>query len=124
MFFVEPGEEAELDELGFAFVEFAEFVERFVDGEEGFGGDGLVGFGVGDGDWDAVVVSASFLAFCGAGVVDEDTTHDLGGEHHEVVFGVDMDLVCVDQAEEDLVDEGGGLEGVVGALAVHHLAGE
>lgn len=124
MFLIEPGEEAELDELGFAFVEGAEFVERIIDGEEGLGGDRFFGFGVGDGEGDAVVVAASLLAFGGAGVVDEDAAHDLGGEHHEVVFGVDLDLVGMDEAEEDLVDECGGLECVIGALAVHHLACE
>ena len=124
VFLVEPGEEPELDELGFAFVEGAEFFKRVVDGEEGFGGDRFVGFGIGDGEGDTVVVAASFLAFGGAGVVDEYATHDLGGEHHEVVFGVDVDLVGVDEAEEDLVDEGGGLEGVVGAFGIHHLACE
>jgi hypothetical protein len=59
------------------------------------------------------------------GVVDEDQAHGLGGGGEEVAAVGDVgEGVAVEESEEDLVDEGGGLEGVAGPLAAQEPAGD
>jgi hypothetical protein len=59
-----------------------------------------------------------------ARVVDEDAAHGLGRDAEEVRAVLPLHLALVDELEVRLVDEGGGLEGVVGALAPQVARGE
>ena len=52
-----------------------------------------------------------------ARVVNEDAAHGLRRDPEEVRAVLPLDLALVDELEVRLVDEGRGLEGVVGALA-------
>jgi hypothetical protein len=72
---------------------------------------------------DAVETAGATLGIVLAGVVDEDLTHDVGSEADEVGAAVPVD-VFAGEAEVGFVDEGGGLESVVGALAAHVGLGE
>jgi hypothetical protein len=66
-------------------------------------------------------VSAAFDAGASLGVVEKDSAHGLGGSGEEVGLVLPREFAALEQAEVGLVDEGGGLEGVVGALGGHAL---
>jgi hypothetical protein len=67
--------------------------------------------------------SGAALGVMLAGIVDEDLAHYVGGEADEVGAVGPVD-VFAGKAEVGFVDEGGGLEGVVWALATHIGLGE
>jgi hypothetical protein len=67
--------------------------------------------------------SGAALGVMLAGVVNEDLAHDVGGEANEVSAVGPVD-VFAGEADISFVDEGGGLEGVAGALATHVGLGE
>ena len=56
--------------------------------------------------------AASFLREARAGVVDQDVPHHPRGEGEEMGPVLPDDLPAVEEAQEELVDEGGRLEGV------------
>jgi len=118
----EATEEAEFDDLALARVEFFEFLEGIVEGDQGHFllGEIIDGFFEGE----LVGGAAALLGVVGAGVLDEDAAHQLGGDAEEMgaVFPIDAGLI--DQLEVGLVDEGGGLECVIGALAAHVGTGD
>jgi hypothetical protein len=119
---VHAAEEAEFDDLGLAGVDGSEFFEGFVECEDVFvflggEGDGFV-------EGDAGSAAAAFIALVGAGVVDEDAAHGLGGDGEEVVFALPIDAGLVDEFHVGFVDEGGGLEGVVEAFLGEVVAGQ
>jgi hypothetical protein len=117
----EAGEVAELDDASLAGVFLGEAAKGFVEGEDFFGAfvrEGETFFEV-----DALEVTAAHLGFVGAGAVDEDTAHDVGGDTDEVFAILPVD-VLFGEAEVGFVDEGGGLEGVVAALAAHVGGGD
>lgn len=109
-------EEAEFDNLGLAFIHFGQFVEGVFDIEQVglllvIGDIGLV-----QGDLD--VITAALLAFFAFGMVDEDLAHGPGGDGDEMGAALPGDA-GVDQLEEGLVDQGGGLQSMAGILAAH-----
>ncbi len=53
----------------------------------------------------------------GARGIDQDPPHELGGDREEVGSVAPSDTLLIHQPHVDLVDQGGGLEGVTGALA-------
>jgi hypothetical protein len=55
-------------------------------------------------------------------VFDEDSAHGLGGGVVEVLFAFEA-VGAVGDAEVGLVDQGGGGEGVAGALVAHEALG-
>ena len=57
-------------------------------------------------------------------MVAEDAAHDCGGDAEEVRAALPGDVLLLDEAEVGFVDEGGGLDGVAGALAAHVVARE
>ena len=69
-----------------------------------------------------MAVAAAFEAVGVAGVVDEDSSHGLGGDSEEVGPAVELGLRLVDELEVGLVDEGGGLEGVPRVFAAEEGA--
>ena len=62
--------------------------------------------------------SGASLGVVLAGVVDQDLTHDVGSEADEVGATVPVDIFA-GEADVGFVDQSGGLEGVVRALAAH-----
>ena len=52
-----------------------------------------------------------------AGVVHQNASHDVGSDAEEVGPILPVDLALIDQSDEDLMDKGGGLQGVVRPLA-------
>jgi hypothetical protein len=57
-------------------------------------------------------------------VVNEDAAHEGGGDGEEVGAGLPVDLLDAGEAEIGFVDEGGGLEGVVGCFAAEVDGGD
>jgi len=114
-------EVAQLDDAGLAGILGGEAGEGLIDGGdfvEAIGRNGEVVVHL-----DAVKASGAAFGVVLAGVVDEDLAHDVGGEADEVGAAVPVD-VFAGEAEVGLVDEGGCLEGMVGALAAHVGLGE
>jgi hypothetical protein len=118
----EATEVAHLDDLGLARVELLEA------GEGIFKKEDLGGSFLGDGEAFVEVDADLFASAHGgvalAGVVDEDAAHDVGGEADEVSVVLPLDIFLLGDTEVGLVDEGGGLESVVAALAAHIALGE
>jgi hypothetical protein len=71
----------------------------------------------------AMQAACPALGHTGASVIDEDLAHDASGEADELTAARPVDLVA-DKAHVGLMDEGGGLERVVGALAAHVRRGQ
>ena len=69
-------------------------------------------------------VAAAFEGVLRAGVVDKDAAHELGGDAEEVGAALPGYAGLVDELHVCFVDEGGGLEGVVGALPAHVIGGD
>jgi hypothetical protein len=118
----EAAEEAEFDDFGLAGVEGGEAFEGFVEGEDVFvflggEGDGFI-------EDDARAASAALVALVGAGVVDKDAAHGLGGDGEEVRLALPVDARLIDELHVGFVDEGGRLEGVVVAFLGEVMAGE
>lgn len=112
----ETAEVSELDDFGLAGILLLEPGERFIEQRdlvETLGRDGELVLQL-----DAFHLSAALIGVAGAGVVDEDAAHDVGGEADEMGAVVPVD-VLLDQAEVGFIDQGGRLQGVVGALAAH-----
>ena len=57
-------------------------------------------------------------------VLDQDAAHRLGGGTEEMRSVLPRQLLAVDQAEVGLVDQGGRLQGLAGALTGHLRASE
>jgi hypothetical protein len=57
-------------------------------------------------------------------VVNQYAAHQVRGDPEEVGAVLPLDVVLVDQAQEDFVDEGGGLQRVVVPLAPDVIAGQ
>ena len=109
-------EVAKLDDAGLAGVLCGETGEGLIDGGdfvEAVGGNGEVVVHL-----DALKAAGAAFGVVLAGIVDEDLAHDVGGEADEVGAVVPVN-VFAGEADIGFVDEGGGLEGVVGALAAH-----
>ena len=107
----DAGKEPEFDELRTGGVGSGEFIESFMDEEEGV----FVTFG---GDVDFVEVhpgpiAAVFEACFLAGAFDEDSAHGFGGGGEEVMTILPALIFLGEQAEVGFVDEGGRLEGVI-----------
>ena len=104
-----------------------ELVEGAGQVEDLLGGGGFRAFDpgelFGEGKLDGERAAAA-LGEVAAGVVLEDVAHHAGGKRVEVGAVVPGDFALVEEAEVDLVDERGGLEGVVVALAAHVAAGD
>ncbi len=116
-------EEAEFDGADAGFVEDFEFVEGRFEVERGW-----VGVIADPGEFviegEVEEVAAAFFGFCGSGVIDEDASHDTGGQGVEVVAIVYFEAVGVEEFDEEFVDEFGGLEGMGGVAALDIGAGE
>lgn len=113
----ESAEEAHGDNLFLARVEGAEFLESVVDS-----GESSRALGVEDEDLvegDEVVFAATLGGEPGAGVIDEDSAHELAGDGKEVGAIGEVGFTLLDELEICLVDKGGGLEGMAGALLAH-----
>ena len=59
-----------------------------------------------------------------ARVVDQDPAHEQAGDGEEVATIAEARALLAGELEEDLVDDGGRLEGVAGALAAHRPLGD
>jgi hypothetical protein len=114
-------EVAQLDDAGLARIVGGEASEGLIDtGDfiEPAGGDGEVVVHL-----DAVEAAGAAFRIVAARVVHQDLAHGVSGEADEVGAVIPVD-VFAGQAEIGLVDERGGLERVVGALAAHVGPGE
>lgn len=118
----EAREVAEFDDAGEAGLDGGEFAEGVVEDEEVFGVVGVVDGGFVEGEGRGS--TAAFGGLDGAGMIDEDLAHDLGGEGEEAFAVFELGVVVADEAEPELIDEGGGLEGVIGAFAAEVSVGE
>jgi hypothetical protein len=73
---------------------------------------------------DADAISVALPGVAAPGVIDQDLAHRLGGGGEEVASVGDVGQgVAVEESQQGLVDQGAGLEGVAGPLAVHQPAG-
>lgn len=63
-------------------------------------------------------LAASLVGVASARVVDENATHDVSGEAYEMFAAVPVDVLFY-EAKVSLIDEGGRLQRMVGALAPH-----
>lgn len=114
-----------LHKLGLTRVEKGEGVEGLVDEEQ------LVVVRLGRGDVEAGGIGADFgeiaavadRAFA-AGLVDEDAAHALGGGGEKMGAVGPARLLIAAEAEPDLVDECGRLQGLAGGFAGHLGGGE
>jgi hypothetical protein len=52
-------------------------------------------------------------------MVNKDATHELGGDAEEMGTALPGNAGLVDELHVGFVDEGGGLEGMIGAFAAH-----
>lgn len=89
---------------------------------DGFHGGWRAGFAdtmEGDGDG-----GITFFSVAGADVIDEDAADGLGGDGEEVGAAGEIGVALVDELHVGLVDEGGGLEGVIAGFAGHLAAGD
>jgi hypothetical protein len=57
-------------------------------------------------------------------MIDEDLAHETGTEGEEVFAVGELGDGGLVEPKEEFVGEGGGLEGVVRALALHEAAGD
>lgn len=92
-------------------------VEGLIEFVEGDGWSGGETEGIVEGEF--VSVAAAFEGVLGAGVVNEDAAHELGGDAEEMSTALPSDTGLVDELHVCFVDEGGGLKGVIGAFAAH-----
>jgi hypothetical protein len=67
---------------------------------------------------DSFSLAAALIGVAGAGVVDEHSPHNMSGEAYEMFTAVPID-VLLNKAQVGLIDEGGGLQRVVGPLSAH-----
>ncbi len=72
----------------------------------------------------SLAAAAAFELGALTGVVDEDSAHRFGGGEEELRAAGPGDVGVSQEAEVGFVNQLGGLERMVGALAVHTLAGE
>jgi hypothetical protein len=117
----ETAEVAEFDDPSLARIGGGEVGEGLIDGGdfvEAVGGDSEVVLHL-----HPMEAAGAALGVMLAGVVDEDLAHDMSSESDEVGAAVPVNVLA-GEAEVGLVDEGSGLEGVVGALAPHISLGE
>lgn len=120
-FGIHSNKESEFEDAGFAFVELFEPGEGFVDidnidGVFANAGDGN-GFEGDGGGSTAALLAAEF-----ADVIDQDLTHDSGGNIEELGAMTEIGLVLAGQAEEGLVDEFGGAEDFLRVAAASEVA--
>ena len=113
----EAAEEAEFDNFGLVGIELLEPIEGFIEFVEGDRGTGGQADGVVEGDF--LGVAAALEGVLRAGMVDQDATHELGGDPEEVGAALPGNAGLVDELHVGFVNEGGGLEGMVGAFAAH-----
>ncbi len=113
----EAAKEAEFDDFGLVGVELVEAIKGLVEFVEGDGWSGGEADRVVEGD--LLGVAASFQGILGASVIDEDAAHELGGDAEEMGAVLPGDAGLIDELHVGLVDEGGGLQGMVGSLAAH-----
>lgn len=75
---------------------------------------------------DLSMATAADLGVAAPGVIDKEAAHAFGGDGDEVllVFEDHGVLGGAEEVEVDFVDEGGGLEGVIAAFALHVMLGE
>jgi hypothetical protein len=70
------------------------------------------------------LAAIALLTASSACVIDEDAAHGSRGNREKVLAAFADELRRRTQLQEGFVDEGGGLEGVTGALAVEVRAGD
>jgi hypothetical protein len=118
----QPGKEAQANEGGGFRVLLGQFFERLVDEEH----DLIVGP---EGDVHVIEVDVesagtAFEGFLLAGPLDEDAPHGLGCGSEEMGSALKARLLLAEEAQPDLVDECGGLEGMPGRLTRHLIRSE
>ncbi len=117
----EPAEEAELDDACLALINCFEFFEGVVERDHLDVIDAFDEWAI---EGDAGPGAASLGGLGGAGVVDQNAPDHARADGDEVGAGFPVGLALVDEAKKCLVDDGGGLEGVVGAFVAEVDGGE
>src|SRR5438128_12094040 len=69
-------------------------------------------------------MAASFLIISRPGKIDEDTPHQAGTKAKEMGAILPIDVVCIDQPEIDLMNQGSGLQGLTGLFTCHVAMGQ
>src|ERR1019366_5593631 len=106
-----------LDDFRLAWVRIFQFVERVVQNQEiAVFADTQVGNVA---ELDAAEAAAVLGGCAFAGRVHQYPSHDLGAHRKEVSFAVSRDILPVDQAQVDFVNQVGGLQSLSFALALH-----
>lgn len=122
LFQSEAAEEAHFDGGALLLVELGECGEGVIEGDnlDTFARGNMEAFVEGE----SFHGSAALFAVFGAGVIDQDAAHDLGGDAVEVGAVLPADVALVHQFEEGFMDDPGALQGVAGALTAEIGAGE
>jgi len=114
----EAGKEMHLEDIGLPWIECGEAGESFVDGQDVCGG--VVGSLDHLFDESDLNLSVSALSCAmGSCVIDEDVTHDVGGQAEDAGAILPHGIGFADEPQVGLIDESSGLEGVVAALEAH-----
>jgi len=116
----EPAEEVEVSDLGRHGIFGLESIEQVVEGKHKIEVLGDRGNLIEEFEPDSAAGSLEPIAI--AGVVDQDPPHGLGSGGEEVSAAVE--LLVADQPQVRLVDECGGVEGVIGGFGGHAGGGE
>jgi hypothetical protein len=114
----EAGEESAFDDATHAFIVSEKAVERFVNGEQRFRAliERRDRFPTRCVERDSVLASSALVGAMTARVVDEDATHDAGGDREEMPAIGPLCARLVHESHIRLVHERRGAECVIGAL--------
>lgn len=122
LFDAESAEVTEFDDFRFTGVEFGEIGEGVVEGDEFLGAlFGVLEAGV---EGEPGFAASALGGGTGTGVIDKDLAHELGGDSEEMGAAAPFGHILIDQPHVGFMDEGGGLERVIGAFAAEVAEGE
>ncbi len=117
----QAAEVAHLDHLALSWVQALEAFQRFVQREDVLkllrrDRQVVVQF-------DPLQAAISLLGFAGAGIIHQDVPHYIGGHPDEVLTAIPLRIFFA-EPKVGLIDESGGLQGVIGAFPSHIRRGQ
>ena len=119
---VETAKVSQLDNLAAPWIVFGQSLQCFVQTNQ-FAA--LIGNDCGNFlERDLLRAAASLCVSMSPRVIDQDASHDLGGDCEEVRAIRPVHILLIDQSDVSFVYQGSRLKGVVFSLAAHVTAGE
>ncbi len=117
LFHSQSAKKSHFDDLLLAGIERRQSAEGIIDGEHADRGIGAKVQRIFD--WDDGLPTAAPGTEVGARMIDEDTTHEMRGNGEKVRAVPEVRFALLDELQVGFVDEGGGLQRVIGAFATH-----